>query len=629
MLDALRKRASGWVAKILIGLLVISFAVWGVADIFTGYRGDDVARVGKTEITVEQYRSALQREIQMVSRQFGSYLTMDQARALGLDGRVLGRLMAEAALDDEARTRGLGLTDRVVAESIRSDPSFQAPGGQFDRSYFEQVLRSAGYTEQLYVAEQRRGLLRQMIADAVGGAVQAPKVLEQAVDRYRNETRSAEYIVVRAGMIDPTPEATEEDLRSFYEENRSDFRAPEYRKVALLTAEPQELAETMEVSEEEIRAAYDRDPDRFGTPEVRAIERIPFDSRAAAEAARQAIEEGKPFEDIASENGVSEEDRRLGELTRSEILDRAIAEAAFALESGVVSDVVDGAFGPVLVRVTAITEGDEPTFDELRDIIRQEVALDRARGRAFDFYDAVEDERAAGLTLSEIATQHGLTYFEIEAIDRQGDGPDGEPIAELPDAENLLTEIFRGDVGIEADALELPLDGWVWFDLLEITPSRERSFEEAREDVAAAWRADRTAAAIADRAREIAEKIRGGASFFDVAAEFGATASLVGPIRRSGGDGAFAGAAVQLMFTTPEGGVAETVAAQEPDRIVFRVTDITVPTFTSEGAQAFAPEIASGISNDLLDQYLQQLETALGRSINQQALRLALGETDL
>lgn len=625
MLETLRKRASGWVAKILIGLLVISFAVWGVADIFTGYRGDDVARVGETEITVEQYRSALQREIQQVSRQFGSYLTMDQARALGLDGRVLGRLMAEAALDDEARSRGLGLTDQVVAESIQADPSFRTPGGQFDRSYFEQVLRSAGYTEGLYVAEQRRRLLRQLIADAVGGAVKAPAVLERAVDRYRNERRSAEYLIVTPAMADPVSEPTEEELRTYFEENKPDFRAPEYRRIAVLHLAPEDLTAGIEVSDEEIRASYDRDPDRFGTPEVRTIERIVFPSRSAAEVALREIEAGRSFEEVAAEAGVSERDRVLGTLTRREVLDRGIADAAFSLDVDKVV-VVDGTFGPALVRVTAIEKGDQPTFEELREAIRQEIALDRAASRLLDIYDAIEDDRAAGMTLSEIAQKHGLTYREFAAVDRQGMTPDGV-LVELDDAQTVLAEVFRTDVGLEADPVKGALDDWTWFDVLEITPGRDRTFEEARAQVAEAWRRERTEAAVAAKAREIAERIRGGASLFDVAGEIGATPGLIGPITRAQIDEAFGPAAVQLLFTTPQGGVAETVSARSPSRVVFRVTAIDVPASAARD-EALSANIANGISNDIIDQYLQQLETALGRSINQQALRLALGETD-
>lgn len=627
MLEALRKSATGWVAKLLIGLLVLSFAVWGVADIFTGYRGDDVAIVGETPVTIQEYQASLQQEIQQVSRQVGSYLTMDQARSLGIDRRVLGRMMAEAALNDEARNLGLGITDAVIADSIRQDPSFQAPGGQFDQSYFQQVIRASGYSEAGYVAQQRNNLTRQMIAEAVGGGMEAPEVLEKAIDRYRNETRSAEYIVVTSAMIDPIAEPTEEELRTYYDENKAEFRAPEFRKVAVLAASPAELAPTIEVSEDELKASYDADPDRFGAPERRTIERIVFDDLAAAEQARAEIEGGKSFEDAANDIGLTEDDRKLGTLTKDGILDPAIGTAAFDLAVGDVSQPVQGTFGPVLVRVTEIVPGVNRTFEEVRDEIRIDLATKKASDSILDTYDAVEDDRAAGMTLAEIAQKQGLSYREIEALDNQGNAPDESSVSGLPEAPGFLSEVFATDVGVEADPLQTRGDGWAWLDVLDITASRERTFEEAREKVAEVWRAEQTRDAIAAKAKDVADKLRGGRSFFEMAEELGTTSGLAGPIKRGSTDGPFGASAVQLLFTTAEDSVTSTSAATAPRRVVFRVTDIEVPQFQPGQADEYAAEIVNGMSNDILGQYLQELEGRIGSTINQQALRLALGES--
>ena len=629
MLEALRRSTSGWVAKIFLGLLVLSFAVWGVADIFTGYRGTDVAEVGNTPITIDEFRTSLQQEIQQVSRQVGTYLTMDQARSIGLDNRVLGRLMAEAALNDEAKTMGLGVTDAVIAESIRRDPAFQAPGGQFDRSYFEQVLRSNGFSEAGFVYQQRNVLMRQMIAEAVGGELRAPEVLEKAIDRFRNETRSAEFIVITPAMVDAVPDPTEEQLRSYYDENKVDFRAPEYRKVAMLAIAPAELANDIEVSEEELRASYDADPSRFGAPERRAIERIVFSDAAAAEAARTEIEAGKSFEDVAADLGLTEEDRKLGTLTKDGILDPAIGEAAFDLEIGEVSQPVQGTFGPVLVRVTEIEAGLNKSFEDVRDEIRIDLATQKAKDQILDVYDAIEDDRAAGMTLAEISQKQGLPYREVEAIDSNGLAPDESPVSGLPESPQFLSEVLATDIGVEADPLQTRGDGWAWLEVLDITPSRDLAFEEARDKVAEAWRANETRKAVEVKAKDIAERVRGGAGFFAVAEELGTTSGLVGPIARGATDGPFGTPAVQLLFTTPEGEVNSTAAAQAPQRVVFRVTDIDIPPFKPGEAADYKTEIEDGISNDLLSQYLQELEKRIGTSINQEALRVALGESSL
>lgn len=628
MLESMRRGANTWVAKLFIGLLVLSFAVWGVADIFTGYRGTDVAEVGKTPITVDQYRAALQREIQQASSRFGSYLTMDQARAFGLDTQVLARLMAEAALDDEARTRGLGVTDQVVAESISADPAFQTPGGQFDRSYFQQVLRSVGYSEAMYVAEQRNTLLRQMIADAIAGGIEAPEVLEKAIDRYRNETRSAEYIVVTPAMSGTVPEPTEEQLRAYYNDNKADFRAPEYRKLAILSLQPEDLAAGVEIPEEDLKASYDADPDRFGTPERRAIERIVFPDMGAARIARGEIDGGKTFEDIAAGLDLTEEDRKLGTLTRDGVLDPAIAEAAFGLAVGEISQPVSGTFGPVLVRVTDVEPGSARTFEDVREEIRAELAVDRAADRILDMYDTVEDERAGGMTLAEIGQKHALTFREIATVDRQGRAPDDSRVTGIPEASAVLEEAFTTDIGVEADPQQTSDDGWVWFDVLDVIASRELGFDEAREKVAQAWRADQTRDLVSAKAREVAEKLRGGTTFFAMAEELGTTSGLIGPITRNSRDSDFGPPAIQLLFSTPRDAIAETQADRPRQRVVFRVTDITVPDFQPDAAETYRSEIVTGMTNDIMGQYLKELENRIGTSVNPEALRLALGETD-
>ena len=103
MLDALRRGAGTWVAKLFMVLLVASFAVWGIADIFRGYRGDTLVTIGKTEISGEQFRYELQTDMQQYGRQLGRPLTLPEARALGIDGQVLGRLISQASLDEKAR----------------------------------------------------------------------------------------------------------------------------------------------------------------------------------------------------------------------------------------------------------------------------------------------------------------------------------------------------------------------------------------------------------------------------------------------------------------------------------------------------------------------------------------------
>src|SRR5499433_3441050 len=150
MLRGLRTASRNWLGKTIMatvmGLLIVSFAIWGIGDIFRGFGRSSLAKIGHTEIGIEQFRQIYNERLQQIGRQIGRPISPDQARALGFDQQLLGSLISEHALDERARQLGLGLSDAEVARRIQEDPTFRGFTGQFDRSRFEQMIRSAGYS---------------------------------------------------------------------------------------------------------------------------------------------------------------------------------------------------------------------------------------------------------------------------------------------------------------------------------------------------------------------------------------------------------------------------------------------------------------------------------------------------
>lgn len=132
MLDALRNSVGTWFAKLLIGLLVLSFAVWGIADVFTGIGSTSVATVGDKEIPAEDFQRAYAREIDQLSRRVGQPITQEQAAAFGVPAQVLGRLIAEVTLDQEAAKLRIGVSDEAIIKTIQETPAFQGVNG-YDR----------------------------------------------------------------------------------------------------------------------------------------------------------------------------------------------------------------------------------------------------------------------------------------------------------------------------------------------------------------------------------------------------------------------------------------------------------------------------------------------------------------
>src|ERR1700744_3449509 len=331
MLRGLRKASSNWPGKtimaLVMGVLIISFGIWGIADIFRGFGQSSLAKIGHTEISIEQFRQLYTDRLQQISRQFGRPLTPDQARAFGLDRQVLQQTIAEAALDEEARQLGLGQSDEETKRTIFSDPNFRGTNGQFDPARFQAAIRQYGYSEARYVADQRKVSLRRQIAGTVSAGLEPPKVMIDALSHFQNEQRSVEYVKLDAAQARTIDPPSPETLAAYFDEHKIQFRAPEYRKIIFVPITPEEIGKWTAVSDEDAKKLYDARKDTIGTPEKREVSQIVLPNMDEATAARSRLASGTSFDDLAKERGLKPSDVELGLVSKSEIIDPAVANA--------------------------------------------------------------------------------------------------------------------------------------------------------------------------------------------------------------------------------------------------------------------------------------------------------------
>lgn len=628
MLRGLRKASSNWLGKAVmaavVGFLVISFAIWGIGDIFRGFGRSTVAKVGHTEITIEQFRNLYNDRLQRYARQLGRPIGPEQARAMGLDRLVIGQLISEIVLDERARTLGLALSDAEVAKQIMTDPAFRGPNGEFDRIRFEQTIRAGGYTEPRFVAEQRRQLLRRELAGTIASGLNAPKTLVEAANRYENEQRSIEYVLLDRAQAGDIPAPSPEVLTKYFEERKILFRAPEYRKLVIVSLIPSEQAHWIEISDADLKRAYEERRARYTTPERRHLLQMDFPNPEAAQAAAERIAKGASFAEIAKELGKSEKDIDLGMVPKAAVIDRAVADAAFALKEGEVSAPVKGRFGTVLVQVLKIEPEQVRSFDQVAGELKQELATARAKSEVFDVYNKIEDARAEGKSLAEAAANFKLEARTVE-VDRSGRDPAGSPV-KLPDAQRLLTAAFGTDVGVERDPLQAQ-DGYIWFDVVGITPSRERPFEEVKDQVEARWREQEIASRLNTKATQILDKLKAGATLADAAAQDHLKVETLTGLKRGEASGPLPAAAVDAVFATAKDAAGKAEAGEPSEQVVFRVNDIVVPSLdmASEGAKRLVEALNRGLSEDILGEYIARLESDVGVTINQSALNQVIG----
>ena len=623
MLRGLRKASSNWLGKAVmaavVGFLVISFAIWGIGDIFRGFGRSTVAKIGRNELTVEQFRTLYNDRLQQFSRQLGRPISADQARSTGLDRVIVGQIFSEILLDERARALGLALSDAEVAKLITNDPGFRGANGEFDRFRFEQTIRNAGYTEPRYVAEQRRQALRRELAGTIASGLDAPKAMVEALNRYQNERRSIEYVLLDRALAGDIASPPPEVLAKYFEERKILFRTPEYRKLVIVSLIPSELARWIEISDADLKRAYEERRARYITPERRHILQVDFPNAEAASAAAERIAKGASFVDIAKELGKSEKDIDLGTLPKAAIIDRAVADAAFSLKEGEVSAPVQGRFGTVLVQVLKIEPEQGRPFDQVAGELKQELAMARAKNDIFDLYNKIEDARAEGKSLAEAAANLKLEARTVE-LDRSGRDPAGAPV-KLPDAQRLLPAAFTTDIGVERDPLQFE-DGYIWYDVAGISPSRERSLEEVKDQVEARWREQEMAMRLDAKATGMLDKLKAGETLAQVAAADHLKVEKLSGLKRGEASGPLAAAGVDAVFRTAKDGAGKADGAQAGEQIVFRVTDIVVPSLdkASEEAKRAVQSLNRGLSEDILTEYLAWLEREIGVTINQSAL---------
>jgi peptidyl-prolyl cis-trans isomerase D len=628
MLRGIRKASSNWLGKaimaLVVGVLVVSFAIWGIGDIFRGFGRSTVAKIGNTEVTVEQFRMLYNDRLQQYSRQLGRPIGMEQARTLGLDRIVIGQLVSEIVLDEAAKKLGLALSDAEVAKQITADPAFQGPNGQFDRFRFEQAIRNAGYTEARFVAEQRQRLLRRQLAGTITSGLTAPKALVEAANRFQHEQRAIEYVLLDRAQAGEVPDPSPETLAKYYDDRKILFRAPEYRKLAVVSLIPSEQARWIEISDADLKRAYEERRARYVTPERRHVQQIDFPNAEAARAAAERIAKGASFTEIAKESGKTEKDIDLGTVAKSAIIDRAVSDAAFTLQEGDVSAPIQGRFGTVLVKVLEIKPEQVRPFETVAAELKQELATARAKTEVLSFYDKIEDARSEGKTLAEAAEIVKLPSRIIE-VDRSGRNPTGAPIS-LPEQQRLLSLAFGAEVGVEHDPLQVQ-DGYIWYEVTGITPSRERPLEEVKEQVETRRREQEIVNRLNAKSADMLDKLKAGSSLADIANANGLKVESLADLKRGQATAPLSAAGVDAVFATAKDAVGKADAAQPAELVVFRVTDIIVPKFdpASEEAKRMVETLNRGLSEDVFAEYIARLESEVGVTINRSALNQVIG----
>lgn len=620
MLTKMHKPVAKAITFVLFGLLILSFAVWGIGDIFRGPgRSTSVAEVGSIQIDQLDFERSLRQEINRLRSNFGGQIDFETARSLGIVEQTLQQLVNRALFDQQASALRMTVTEDQIKRQIVAERAFQNQFGDFDRLRYDNVLRTMGLSEAGYIATVSGDLNRQQIAGAISGLSEAPARLTEDLFLYGQERRAAEVIEIDRAAFEALPIPTEEDLAALHEERSGSFMTPETRSLTLLQLRAADVAGEIAVTEEDVALAFEERRDEFGEPERREVSQIVLTSAEEASAARQKLDEGMSFEAVAEETtGGAPID--LGALTRSELEGQLpeLAEAVFSAAEGAVAAPVETGFGWHLAQVTSVAEGREPVLSEVREQITQDLALERAVDTLIEEANRLDDELAGGATLEEAAATLDVELTKVAAIDAQGLDADGAEIEGLPPLDDLLPVVRGTDVGNVSLLAETPDGDHFVLRVDGISPAVLQPLDEVRDAVVAAWEERERDRLAQERAEALAARAEEGVELSKIAVDEGLSLFLRGPVDRFG-----QGEAVQVsralagrMFEMTLGDVAS--IAGENGWLVAKLADISRPDPGSEpeALETVNERVVESINGDLLASFSTALREETEITVN-------------
>ncbi|MDE0811016.1 MAG: SurA N-terminal domain-containing protein [Alphaproteobacteria bacterium] len=610
MLQFIRSKVTSIFIKVLFCVLILSFAVWGIGDIFLGNPS------GRTAISVGgvTYNSVeVLEQFDRARRAMRLPPQYDDALRPQILNSVIDSITEAGLYEAESRDLGMTVGEESLKKWVASSPAFRDQLGQFNPDVFRQTLSNAGLSEGEFFQTLRSDIKRDQINAAVAGEARLPNTLAETLFKYRAERRVANVVNVSMDTIKEIPEPSDAELMAHFEENKDAYKAPEYRGAAYVSLTPDELAKEILIPEEELRAEYNARQTEFATPATRDLVQYLFPDEAAATAAITSLTGPLDIDGLAKvlgEAAGADGTVSLDNVASFDLADVAERKAAFEAEIGDVSIPVETPFGWKAFLVKTATPESVIPFEDVKDTIRQEIAREKALDAMFELSNAFQDALAGGSTIWEAAREINVKVGKVENVDTSGLGKDGKPVEGIPRGQSFLGTLFETSKGAQSELVESENNGYFLLEVDRITATRLRDFSEVREAVQQSWNTEKRATLANELAGRISELSKGGVGLKAAAEANGYSLAVVGPFNRTGEGYDFAlypSEMAPIVFELTKGdvglaeGVAGTVVA-ELEKVIAADRDKQKVAWTN-----LLRELETAARQDFEDTYLTSL----------------------
>jgi len=627
-----RKFAGYIISFILFGMLIVSFAFWGIGDMLRiGGRSSEVAHVGGmhvplygwvggVSVPISEVRDQFGRQLENIQRQTGQRPEQDQAVRFGLHVRALEEVIQRAVLDYATQQFGLAVSNAEVQAAIARNPAFHGTGGSFDPLLFRNRLQQARMTEAQYINELRRDIAASQLFAVVRPEGLAPKSLRDEIFKMESERRVGETIYVSDAIITDLPKPTSEQLNTYFEANKTKFQIPEYRAFSYVLLTADDILPQVAVTSEQLKQEYDARSAEFGTPEKRDVDQAMADSEDKAKAIIAAAKSGKSLEDATKEVlGTTDGVIKLGPVTKKDLPPGPLADGIFGLPEGVAPAPIQSPLGWHVVRVNKIEPGKSVSFDEIKPKLEKELKAQQAPDLLIKLVTDFERILSKSQSMKQAAEDLGLKVKSYDNVDVRGQDSSGKQVVIGPAAAELVQAAFATRESSESELLETQRGEYFVVRTDRVTPARIPSLSEVEGKVVEAWQVEERRKLAEAKVKAAVEKADAGTDLGAIAKELGLELRTAKPVTRYEADQGnyLTQPVVQALFKLAPGKVTSVRTAEGTVILRLKAIEPADMTKEKEALERFGKQLDSMVANDLILQLVAALRAKFGVSVDE------------
>lgn len=615
MLDLLRKNATGPLGIALIILLVFAFSIWGVGDIFRGYNANILAKIGNRELNAQNYLFNFNREVNRISNQLERIVTTEEAINSGLHYQILDRSLVELSANAASDEIGLIASDDAIKKRILSTNAFKNAFNQFDRNIFEQIIRQNGLTEDSFLVLERDSHVLSQLSKSVFKDINPPSALNDLLFRYQFERRNVDYIIISPDEISQEDEVDKNEIEIFYNKNINLYKTEETRDFSVISLNISTLSKLENVSDEEINIFYEDNKYNYYEPEKRSYYLIPYFSNEDAIKALENYSSNGDIEKILIDRNLNINDVDQGLITFDDGISESVSETAFNASLNQLSGPTESPFGPSLIYVNEIISEKEIKIEEIKDQIIIDIQKDKAKDKVYSLYGEIEDLRAEGKTLEEIAEEKSLSIESFKNINDVGQRIDGS-IIKNPSLEELINLIFLNDVDEDLEPYEDSEGNLNFFRIDNINYSQQIPLNEAMENIILSILENKSIENVKTKSKEIFDRLKEYNNNLDfISDENDLAIATSGILSRTSSNEIFTSNALSEIFKTEKGSSFIVNAAIGNSIVIGKVSNIDLLEKTEERMEAINEINKSRLENDLIVSLAEEHQKELSSEI--------------